>query len=204
MAKPARGLPEGFSLSLPQNMPAQIGDFFEEEDQRNVELLKRLRKEEEAKPTVAGEEERRPSPPEIRARSLSMPPHRPAHAQVVSREGEGYTPKENLPDAPPAPSKVVHIRKPLRKQLNLSPQGEEMLDQLVEHVRTFSGQSDARVSEVFQAIVMLLSSAKDELDLSALPKRGACGSVTAKNFPSALAEAFERAIVRHAEKSRPG
>lgn len=201
MAKPARGLPEGFSLSLPAEMPSQIGDFFEEEDLRSVELLKRLRKEEQ-KPGV-GQEERSAAAP---VSAVPLPPTPAVEPRgQPERKGEGYF-VERTTIAPPAPAppQVLQARKPLRKQLNLSPLGEQMLDEIVEHVRTFSGQSDARVSEVFQAIVALLFSAKDELDLSALPKRGAWGSVTAKNFPSALAEAFERAIVRRAEKSREG
>ena len=48
----------------------------------------------------------------------------------------------------------------------------------------------------------LLHNAMDELELSELPRRGAYSGclVTAKNFPVALGEAFERAIVQAAEK----
>jgi hypothetical protein len=48
----------------------------------------------------------------------------------------------------------------------------------------------------------LLHNAMDELELAELPRRGAWGSVTAKNFPGALSEAFEEAILRAAEKRR--
>ena len=74
------------------------------------------------------------------------------------------------------------------------------IDELVEHVRTYSPQSDARTSEVFQGIMTLLHNAKDELELADLPRRGAWGSVTAKNFPVALSEAFERAILQGVRK----
>jgi hypothetical protein len=77
-----------------------------------------------------------------------------------------------------------------------------MLEELVKHVRTYSPQNDARVSEVFQGIMQLLHNAMDELELAELPKRGAWGSVTAKNFPGALSEAFEGAISRAAQKRR--
>jgi hypothetical protein len=70
----------------------------------------------------------------------------------------------------------------------------------VEHVRTYSPQSDASVNEVFQGIMQLLHNAKNELELSELPRRGAWGSVTAKNFPGALSEVFEQAIVGVARK----
>jgi hypothetical protein len=61
-------------------------------------------------------------------------------------------------------------------------------------------QSDARTSEVFQGIMTLLHNAMDELELSELPRRGAWGSVTAKNFPGSLSESFERAIVQAARR----
>jgi hypothetical protein len=48
----------------------------------------------------------------------------------------------------------------------------------------------------------LLPNAKDKLELAELPRRGAWGSVTAKNFPGVLSEAFERAILKAARKSR--
>jgi len=40
----------------------------------------------------------------------------------------------------------------------------------------------------------------DELDLSEVPRRGPWGSVTAKNLPGALSEAFESAILEAARK----
>jgi hypothetical protein len=53
---------------------------------------------------------------------------------------------------------------------------------------------------VVQGIVTLLHNAMSELELADLPRRGAWGSVTAKNFPGALSEAFEQAILRAARK----
>ena len=40
------------------------------------------------------------------------------------------------------------------------------------------------------------------LDLSELPPRGAWGTITARNFPSALGETFERALLQSAQKRR--
>lgn len=90
----------------------------------------------------------------------------------------------------------------IRYQLNLSVRSKHMLEELVEHVCTYSPEPDARTSEVFQGIITLLHNAKDELELSELPRRGAWGSVTAKNFPVALSEAYESAILRAARKRR--
>ena len=88
----------------------------------------------------------------------------------------------------------------IRYQLNLTPRSKVMLEELVAHVRTYSPQSDARTSEVFQGIMTLLHGALNELELANIPRRGAWGSVTAKNFPGALSEAFEQAIVNGARR----
>jgi hypothetical protein len=79
-----------------------------------------------------------------------------------------------------------------------------MFEELMKHVQTFSPEGDTRTSEVFQGVIGVLHSAMDELDLSGLPRRGAWGSVTAKNFPNALGGAFEQAIVKAAKKRGVG
>jgi hypothetical protein len=75
-----------------------------------------------------------------------------------------------------------------------------MLEDLLANVQNYSPEPDSRPSEIFQGIIGLIHGAMDELDLSHLPRRGAWGTVTAKNFPGALGEVFERAIVRSARK----
>ena len=75
------------------------------------------------------------------------------------------------------PSKII------RYQLNLNPRANNMFEELIEHVRTYSPENDARASEVFQGVIGLLHSTMNELELAELPRRGAWGSVTAKNFP---------------------
>jgi hypothetical protein len=77
-----------------------------------------------------------------------------------------------------------------------------MFDEVIAYVQTYSPQDDASASEVFQGVLSVLHNAMGELELSELPGRGAWGSVTAKNFPGALSEAFEGAILRTAQKRR--
>jgi hypothetical protein len=79
-----------------------------------------------------------------------------------------------------------------------------MFEELTKYIQTYSSEDDARASEVFQGVIGLLHNAMDELELSELPRRGAWGSVTAKNFPGALGEAFEKAILRAAHKRGVG
>ena len=98
---------------------------------------------------------------------------------------------------------VLRTAKPLsivRYQLNLTPKSKSMFDELIAYVQAYSPQDDASASEVFQGVLAVLHNAMDQLDLAELPVRGAWGSVTAKNFPGALSEAFERAIVQAATK----
>ncbi len=176
MAKAARGLPDTFSLDLPDDKPVDIGDFLDEPPPR---LVARRPQESQPKPVV----ERFVPAAELRPES--------------TRERE-----ETVGEKPPARPVLRSATQPsvIRYQLNLTPKSKSMLEELVKHTRTYSPQNDARVSEVFQGIMTLLHNAMDELELAELPRRGAWGSVTAKNFPGALSEAFEQAIVRSARK----
>jgi hypothetical protein len=88
----------------------------------------------------------------------------------------------------------------IRCQLNLTPKSKSMLEEVVKYVQTYSPENDARTSEVFQAIIGLVHNAMDEMQLAELPRRGAWGSVTAKNFPGALGESFEQGILKAARK----
>jgi hypothetical protein len=175
MAKAARGLPEGFSLDLPDEKPVMIGDFLDEEP-----------------PAFLTQRPQKPAVPE-RAERVPVQEFRP---EIVRDRAEDLTEK---PLAKPVPRS---LKQPtiIRYQLNLTPKAKTMLEEFMEHVQTYSPQSDAKVSEVFQGIMTLLHNAKDELELAELPQRGAWGSVTAKNFPGALSEAFEGAILRAAQK----
>lgn len=174
MAKPARGLPADFALDLPDERPVQIGDFLDEEPPP-LPVARKVAKPRAERPVEY------------------QPEFRP---EIVRRAAEGVgeeAPARPAPRPQPQPSVI-------RYQLNLTPKSKAMLEDFVKHVQTFSPQSDARTSEVFQGIMTLLHGAKDELELAELPKRGAWGSVTAKNFPGALSEAFEKAILKAARK----
>jgi hypothetical protein len=176
MAKPARGLPEDFALDLPDEKPVDIGDFLDEPPP----------------PLVVRKAQKAPVPraPE------SAPADRPFRPEIVRERDEAVGEK------PPARPVLRSAQQPsiIRYQLNLTPKSKTMLEELVKHVRTYSPQSDARTSEVFQGIMTLLHNAMDDLELAELPRRGAWGSVTAKNFPGALSEVFAKAIIKAARK----
>jgi hypothetical protein len=176
MAKPARGLPDTFSLDLPDEKPVDIGDFL---DEPPPQLVARRPQESQAKPVVK--------------RFVPAAELRPE----IVRERE-----ETVGEKPPARPVLRSAQQPsiIRYQLNLTPKSKTMLEELVKHIRTYSPQNDVRTSEVFQGIMQLLHNVIEELQLADLPRRGAWGSVTAKNFPGALSEAFEAAILRAAQK----
>lgn len=171
----SRGLPADFSLDLPDDAPVQIGDFLDEEPSFAAHQPVRQR---------FAEQVSSPRPIEQRLQPEVV---RESPRVSVDRESVKPVQRKNQPSV-------------IRYQLNLSPRAKVMLEDLVEHVRTFSPESDARTSEVFQGIMTLLHNAKEELELAELPRRGAWGSVTAKNFPNGLSEAFEKAILKAARK----
>jgi len=176
MAKPARGLPSSFDLQLPDEAPVEIGEFLDEAPpvlQRKQPL--------NAERSVTARIEPQHFAPQI------VPPRAEEVREVVQ-------PRPVQRKA--QPSKVI------RYQLNLTPKSKSMFEELMKHVQTFSPEGDTRTSEVFQGIIGILHGAMDELDLAELPRRGGWGSVTAKNFPGALGESFEKAILRAAQKRR--
>lgn len=175
MAKPARGLPDDFILDLPDEGPVQIGDFLDEEPPAPI-----ARKQQR----VQAPTDRTPTPSQFR----------PEIVRNEEEVGERESPRPVLRAA-----KHASI---IRYQLNLTPKSKSMFDELIAYVQTYSPQDDASASEVFQGVLTVLHNAMGELELSELPGRGAWGSVTAKNFPGALSESFERAIVRSAQKTR--
>ena len=178
MAKPARGLPSSFDLHLPDEAPVEIGDFLDE------------------------------APPVLRPRA-ALPSARVASERI---EPQTFTPQivsprteEEREVVQPRPvQRKTQPSKVIRYQLNLTPKSKTMFEELMKHVQTFSPEGDTRTSEVFQGIIGILHGAMDELDLANLPRRGAWGSVTAKNFPNALGGAFEQAIVKAARKRGVG
>ena len=180
MAKPARrGLPSSFSLDLPEEGPVLIGDFLDEPPPV-MPVAKKA-----TKPVIESRNEPMAVESSLRPEVL---PYRPEPAQTEDR-----VPPRLARRQAQAPSVI-------RYQLNLTPNAKKMLEEVVDYVRTYSPENDARVSEVFQGIIGLLHNAMDELELSELPRRGAWGSVKAKNFPGALSEVFERAILQAAKK----
>ena len=83
-----------------------------------------------------------------------------------------------------------------RKQLNMSPETQRMLDELLDHIRSNSMERDIRASELFHALVLAVHEARPYMDLSSVPARGRWGSTQAAELPVALKNVFQNAIAR--------
>lgn len=170
MARSVRGLPESFSLDLPEEKPVVIGDFLDEDVPPTP--VRKVQKPRPEMDRVAPTSELRVTSEPVAAR-----PETPVQLPVLRSQ----------------PSVI-------RYQLNLNPKAKVMFDELIEHIREYSPQADASASEIFQGMVTVLHGVINELELSTLPRRGSWGSVTARNFPGALSDVFEKAIVSGARK----
>lgn len=184
MAKGGRGLPPGFDLDIGGDAPVKLGDYLDEET--SIPVIPR-------RPAPARVEKSAPKPEaKVQARGEEVRGVAPAKAAMPSIE----------PPTPPAPLAVVtqRLRKPPRREVNLRPDTQRMFDELIEYVRAYSAEPHATASEVFHALVTVLYQAKEDVDLRHVPRRGKWGSVTAKSFPDALANAFAEGISRRAGK----
>jgi hypothetical protein len=191
--KRSRGLPDGFALNTAEDLPVSLGDFLDEEDETRNRLLAR----------------KLPTPP----KEVPLPSPMTQLTQGVAASVREASPQREAPSIAPslsvAPSRnplppeteakksSLHPawKRPRRKQLNVSADAERMLEALLRQFQQYGPQEDIKMSELFEALIMIAYQSRDKLNLGDLPRRGAWGSQTEKSFPIAIAEAFARAIV---------
>src|SRR5689334_11347205 len=131
MAKAVRGLPEGFELNIPDE-PVRIGDFLDEE------------------PPVLP----------VKRPAQKVLPQAVVDRFVPASEVQPRIVRDEVGERPPSrASTKASQRNVVRFQLSLTPSSKAMLEQVVEHVRMYSPQTDASVSEVFEGIMQLLHNA---------------------------------------------
>lgn len=127
------------------------------------------------------------------------PPPRPRPTPIVTLPPrEEPRPLQVVPDVPRRPiQRPTRARNsPPRKQVNMNPETLRMVEELLDFVQTYGGQNDTKASELFEALVLTLYEAREQLDLSRVPPRGRWGSPTARAFPTALKNTFQAAIAR--------
>jgi hypothetical protein len=188
MAKAKSGLPEGFDINVSSadlTGPATLPGYLD--DDPVLELAKMTQRR-AAQTPASIKAPVRPSqePPEERAASPVLPKGAATPAATVNQGAPAQAAKPAIPNPPRR-----------RLQVNLDPEGERMVEELLDLVSDQSSERRIKVSEFVQALVLNLYVARSEINLGSLPQRGRWGSPTAKSFPSALAQAFCEAIVTH-------
>ena len=205
-----RGLPENFSLKT-DDMPTVIGDYLDEEDNIRSSVVA-AKARETSRMAASGVGERRATVTQGVLGSKAQTPvasesAATAPVNVATNSAPGpltlLTPGTSQigsasVTAPPSvtarPSLHPAWKRPRRKQLNLSAEAERKLEELVEYFRSYGPQDDIKMSEIFEALVIMAHQSRERLNLSALPRRGAWGSTTEKNFPVLIAETISHAI----------
>ena len=193
MAKGSRGLPANYRLKVPENVtqkPVELDDYFG------------------PSASVAAPEKAKESPPELAVPSE----HRTRAENIVAmpasdgvrRESRRFDPVHIAQSREAPASESRYLRHPPRKQLNLSPETLRMIDELLAMIQRYSGQKDAKASEMFHALVSALYEARERLDLQNIPPRGRWGTPTARAFPTALKDAFQDAIADWYQRRRRG
>ena len=191
MHRKERGLPTDFGLSVPdgavKRTPVSLDDYLERE--------------------IGAERPAVPRPPRPIARPLETvaPPRveaataTPASSVIHPRPVQGVAPRQ-APTFPqrfrprPAPVKAPRV------QLNMTPEVQRMVQDLVGHFCAFGAQKDTSASEVFEGLVTALHEARDQLDLSNVPPRGQWGTPTARAFRTNLKNVVVDAIARHYQR----
>jgi hypothetical protein len=183
-SKKSPGLPPSFDIDIPRRDegPVKLGDYLDE-----VEA---------APPAPRAVPQKRDDESKV----IEMP--RPASpAPDVPGDQAAKEPSTTVEEQ--APKKRRRKRKgPVRKQINATPEALKMIEELIDHVQTYSVQKDAKASEVFHALVLALYEAREFIELGDVPARGRWGTPTAKSFPISLKNAFQEAIAAAYKKHR--
>jgi hypothetical protein len=87
-----------------------------------------------------------------------------------------------------------------RLQLRMSPEVRHALEALVGYFTRFGPNKRAPASDIIGALIMALDDARGELELGAIPRRGAYGTASAEAHRSHMKDAVADAIARHRGK----
>ncbi len=220
MAKFRPGIPDTFSLDV--EPVTDLGDYLDEPSPRpprraRVEATEAGEARAPAAPATPAPAARAvvPETPPIVAASPVVAPQEPVVAPAPARpeptialREERISPQAPKPVAPAAaspgapehspPMNQDRLPKPKapRREISMTPETLRMSDELLEAIRSGSGQRDTKANELFHALVLLVHEAMGEIDPHAIPKRGRWGTPTARAYPLELKNAFLRAVLR--------
>ena len=185
MAKSKSGLPEGFDINVSAvdlEGPAKLPGYLDDDPVLELARLTRERQRE-----GAGNSGAATNPPQERGRQMTQELKPISAPEPKMPEPTSIAPTPEVSARPSAPRR--------RLQVNLDPEGERMVEELLDLVSDQSSERRIKISELVQALVLNLYNARSEISLGSIPPRGRWGSPTAKSFPTALAQAFREAIV---------
>ena len=211
MAKSKSGLPEGFNLSVSSNdlvgKPVQVGGYLDEDPM--LELLKiqrQMRASTQPAPVeISAPPPQAPPMPEPMVRADIGASTQPVTAQQQFAQAQvqlnSAVPMNQDYATPPAP-RERRVRAPIRRlQINLTPDSERQVNELMEIISSQSAEKNIMFSEILNALIHNLYEARADLNVSRVPLRGRWGAPTAKSFPIALAQAFKEAIIAFGMKN---
>lgn len=193
--------------------PAQIADYLDDDSERDLIAVLRRRQEDRRASLMkqAGEESATPPPggglgaeafravvPAPQPQAVAAPVEPPVTVMPPSVQ----PPVVALPP-PTSPERGAVPTQPRRRvQINLAPDTERQIDELLEILRAQGAEKHVRFNDIIQGLVHALYEARMDLNLSHVPARGRWGRTMAKSFPVALSQAFRDAVVRFADRNR--
>jgi hypothetical protein len=202
MAKFKPGIPDTFNLDV---TPVQdLGDYLDEPPPSPRPKARVVEKEvpapqapivETAPPAAVRTPAPQPVTPPVAATGESKPAVAPeppresvvvptaAPESVVARNDDEREERGGRPKAP-------------RREISMTPETLRMSDELLDIIRSGSGQRDTKANELFHALVLLVHEVKDEIDVHSIPKRGRWGTPTARAYPVELKNAFLKALLK--------
>lgn len=200
----SRGLPSSFSLQVPTAVlsgPVQLGEYLDEEDVAVPRRVNQPPQQPAPQPAHPRPEQPKRQPPPHSGNP--SPPNvvpMPRIPAPVSEAIPGPVAEEAVDDATTfTPRRANRVA---RKQLNMNAETLRMVDELLDYIQSYSGQKDAKASEMFHGLVAALYEAKDLLDFVNVPARGRWGTPTARAFPIALKNSFQKAIANWYARNR--
>lgn len=134
---------------------------------------------------------------------LENSPSQQSGAEKISSAGQDLPHPETkslhvVETAPKLHKKVVEVR---RLQINVTPDVERKVEELINLISAQIPQKEITISELMQALVLNIYESKSEINVSQIPLRGKWGTPTARAYPVALSESFREAIVEQDKKS---
>jgi hypothetical protein len=212
MAKFRPGIPQGFDLNVAPVKPVtDLGDYLDEPGVSPVRAVK-VPEPQPVAPSpesplveaVTAVDERFDFAAPNAESSLSHRPTEPLRVPQRNAVPFPVTPPERVREPVPEAedlSKLPKAKAP-RREISMTPETLRMSDELLEMIRSATGQRDAKANELFHAAILLLYEVRGELDLHRVPKRGKWGTPMARAFPVALKSAFLEAVIERARKDQ--